>query len=58
MALDRKAIREAISKGEGVPDQLYHVGYPFARQVKDLPQAKDWEYNIAEAKQLMAAAIG
>lgn len=58
MALDRKAIREAVSKGEGVPDQLYHVGYPFASQVKDLPQGKCWEYNIAEAKKLMAAAIG
>ncbi len=56
MAIDRKAIRDAISKGEGVPDQLYHVGYPWARQVKDLPQAKYWEYNLAEAKKLMSAA--
>lgn len=58
MALNRKAIRDAISKGEGVPDQLYFVGYPWARQVKDLPQAKYWEYNLAEAKKLLAAAIG
>ncbi|WP_373324443.1 ABC transporter substrate-binding protein [Tepidiforma flava] len=58
MALNRKAIRDAISKGEGVPEQLYHVGYPWARQVKDLPQAKYWEYNLAEAKKLLAAAIG
>lgn len=56
MGLDRKAIRDAISKGEGVNDQLYFVGYPFARQVKDLPQAKYWEYNPAEAKKLLAAA--
>lgn len=56
MALDRKAIREAITKGEGVPDQLYFVGYPFARQVKDLPQAKYWEFNLAEAKKMMSAA--
>ncbi|MEO8539705.1 MAG: ABC transporter substrate-binding protein [bacterium] len=58
MGLNRKAIRDAITKGEGVPDQLYFVGYPFARQVKDLPQAKLWDYNVSEAKKLMAAAIG
>ncbi len=56
MALDRKAIRDAISSGEGVPDQLYFVGYPFARQPKDLPQGKYWEHNIAEAKKMMSAA--
>ncbi|MBK9544340.1 MAG: ABC transporter substrate-binding protein [Dehalococcoidia bacterium] len=60
MGLNRPAIRAAISKGEGVDEQLYHVGFPFARQVKDLPaaQAKLWQHNIAEAKKLMAAAIG
>lgn len=56
MAINRQAIRDAISKGEGVPDQLYHVGFPFARQVKDLPQGKYWEFNLAEAKKLMEAA--
>jgi peptide/nickel transport system substrate-binding protein len=58
MALDRQKIREAITKGEGVNDQLYFVGFPFARQTKDLPQGKYWEHNLAEAKKLMAAAIG
>ena len=58
MGLDRKAIRQAISKGEGIPDQLYHVGYPFSRKVEQLPQAKYWDYNVAEAKKLLAAAIG
>lgn len=59
MAINRQAIRDALSKGEGVPDQLYHVGFPFARQVKDLPQGKYWEFNLAEAKKLMeAAAVG
>ena len=58
MGLDRKAIRQAISKGEGIPDQLYHVGYPFARKIEQLPQAKYWDYNVAEAKKLLAAAIG
>ena len=37
-------------------DHAYFVGFPFARQVKDLPQAKYWQYNIAEAKKLMDAA--
>ncbi|OAI39029.1 hypothetical protein AYO38_08485 [bacterium SCGC AG-212-C10] len=58
MGIDRAAIRKAISKGEGVPDQLYFVGFPFARQVKDLPQAKLWDYNKAEARKLLDAAIG
>ena len=56
MALNRQAIRDAITKGEGVDEQLYHVGFPFARQVKDLPQAKYWQHNLAEAKKLMSAA--
>ena len=58
MGINRKALREAITKGEGVPDQLYFVGYPFSRQVKDLPQAKYWDYNPGEARKLLAAAIG
>ena len=58
MGINRKALRQAITKGEGVPDQLYFIGYPFSRQVKDLPQAKYWDYNPAEAKKLLAAAIG
>lgn len=56
MAIDRGAVRKAITKGEGVDDQCYFVGFPFARQVKDLPQAKYWQYNLAEAKKLMDAA--
>ena len=58
MAIDRGAVRKAITKGEGVDDQCYFVGFPFARQVKDLPQAKYWQYNIAEAKKLMQAYNG
>ena len=58
MGLNRPAIRQAISKGEGVDDQLYFVGFPFSRQVKDLPQARYWQNNIADAKKLLAAAIG
>ena len=59
MGIDRKAIRDATTKGEGVPDQMVFVGFPFARQVKDLgPSAKYWDYNVAEAKKLMSAALG
>lgn len=58
MGINRAAIRQALSKGEGVDDQLYFVGFPFSRQVKDLPQAKYWKYDVAEAKKALAAAIG
>lgn len=53
MAINREALREAITKGEGVPDQLYFVGFPWARQVEDLPQKEYWDYNKAEAQRLM-----
>jgi peptide/nickel transport system substrate-binding protein len=56
MGINRAALREAITKGEGIPEQLYHVGYPFARKVDQLPQAKYWEYNPTEAKALLSAA--
>ena len=59
MGLNRKAIRDAITKGEGVNDQTVWVGFPFARQVKDLgPAAKYWDYNPGEARKLLDAAIG
>jgi peptide/nickel transport system substrate-binding protein len=59
MGINRKAIRDAISKGEGVPDQIVFVGYPFARQVADLGEpAKYWEYNPTEARKLLDAALG
>jgi ABC-type transport system substrate-binding protein len=58
MGINRKAIRDAITKGEGVPDQMVFVGIEgWARQVKDLGAAsKYWDYNPAEAKKLLAAA--
>jgi len=58
MAIDRKAVRDAITKGEGVPDQVMFVGYAgWARQVKDLgANAKFWDYNPAESKKLIDAA--
>ena len=58
MGINRKAIRDALTKGEGVPDQALFVGLVgIARQVKDLgPAAKYWDHNPAEAKALLAAA--
>ena len=57
MGINRQKIRDALSKGEGVPDQLIHVGLPYARQTKDLgASAKFWDYNPAEAKKLLEAA--
>jgi peptide/nickel transport system substrate-binding protein len=58
MGINRKAIRDALTKGEGVPDQAFFVGTTgWARQVKDLgPAAKYWDYNPTEAKALLAAA--
>jgi peptide/nickel transport system substrate-binding protein len=58
MGINRKALRDAITKGEGVPDQIVFVGLDgWARQVADLgAAAKYWEYNPAEAKKLLTAA--
>ena len=59
MGIDRQAIRDAVSKGEGVPDQIIFVGYPFATQVENLgDSAKYWEYNPQEARALLDAALG
>ncbi|HLZ71881.1 MAG TPA: ABC transporter substrate-binding protein [Dehalococcoidia bacterium] len=58
MAIDRKAIRDAITNGEGVEDQALFVGLVgIARQVKDLgASAKFWTHDPQAAKQLMTAA--
>jgi peptide/nickel transport system substrate-binding protein len=58
MAIDRKAIRDATSKGEGVDDQALFVGNAgWAKQVKDLgAAAKYWTHDVQAAKQLLAAA--
>lgn len=59
MAIDRKAIREAVSKGEGEPDQALTVAnqaWPF-RKVSELgAAAKHWNYDPQAAKQLFSAA--
>jgi peptide/nickel transport system substrate-binding protein len=59
MSIDRKALSEGATQGEGEPDQgLSWTGvYWRFRKPKDLGEAaKYWEYNPAEAKKLLAAA--
>jgi peptide/nickel transport system substrate-binding protein len=58
MGINRQALRDAISKGEGVDDQMIFVGFTeWARPVKDLgPAAKYWQYDPQSAKQLLQAA--
>jgi peptide/nickel transport system substrate-binding protein len=57
MAINRQAIRAALTKGEGQDDQAMWVGLSgWSRPVKDLPGAKYWAYNPQEARQLLQAA--
>ena len=57
MGINRKALRDVLTKGEGVDDQAVFVGLEgWAKPVKELAGGKYWEYNPAEAKQLLAAA--
>jgi ABC-type transport system substrate-binding protein len=59
MAIDRKAIREATSKGEGEPDQAFSwtVKTWGFRKPADLgASARYWNLDVAEAKKLMSAA--
>ncbi|HLZ69410.1 MAG TPA: ABC transporter substrate-binding protein [Dehalococcoidia bacterium] len=58
MAIDRKAIRDAITKGEGVEDQAMYVALSgITRPVKELgDSAKYWNHDPQAAKQLMTAA--
>lgn len=59
MSIDRKAIAQALTQGEGKPDQfLSWTGkYWGFREPKDLGvNAKWWDYNVQEAKALLQAA--
>src|SRR5262249_48667346 len=59
MAIDRKAIIQAVRAGEGEADQWLTYGgeYWGFRKPKDLgAAAKNFEYNVAEAKKLLEAA--
>jgi len=59
MAIDRKALIQSVRNGEGEPDQWLTYGgeYWGFRKPKDLgASAKNFEYNVAEAKKLLQAA--
>jgi ABC-type transport system substrate-binding protein len=59
MAIDRKAIREATSKGEGEPDQAFSwtiKTWGFRKPADLGAAAKYWTLDVAAAKQLMSAA--
>jgi peptide/nickel transport system substrate-binding protein len=60
MAIDRKAIRDAVSKGQGEEDQIFSWanGPTFGfRKPRDLgASAKYWQHDVQAAKQLAAAA--
>jgi len=59
MAINRKAYVDAINAGEGEPDQAlsWSGSYYNFRKPKDLgAAAKFWNFDVAEAKKLLAAS--
>jgi ABC-type transport system substrate-binding protein len=59
MAIDRKAIQVATSKGEGEPDQAFSwtvKTWGFRKPSELGTSAKFWNLDVAEAKKLMTAA--
>jgi len=59
MAIDRKALSQAVAQGEGEPDQTLSIAgqYWGFRKPKDLgAAAKYWNYDPQGAKQLLQAA--
>ena len=59
MAIDRKALREATSKGEGEPDQAFSwtiKTWGFRKPAELGAAAKYWNLDVQTAKQLMSAA--
>ena len=59
MAINRKALTAAVNAGEGEPDQsLSHTGefWQFRKPAALGANAKNWEYNVAEAKKMLQAA--
>ena len=59
MAIDRKALSQAVAQGEGEPDQTLSIAgvYWGFRRPKDLgAAAKYWNYDPQAAKQLLQAA--
>jgi peptide/nickel transport system substrate-binding protein len=58
MAIDRKQLNQAIYQGESEPDQWLTVGgeYWGFRRPSQLAAAKNFEFNVQAAKQLLSAA--
>jgi ABC-type transport system substrate-binding protein len=59
MAIDRKAYAQAITNGTGEPDQALSIAgkyWGFRKPSEMGAAAKYWDYNVAEAKKLLAAA--
>jgi ABC-type transport system substrate-binding protein len=59
LAIDRKALSQAVTQGEGDPDQALSIAgeYWGFRKPKDLgPAAKYWNHDPQAAKQLLSAA--
>jgi ABC-type transport system substrate-binding protein len=59
MAIDRKAIREATSKGEGEPDQAFSwtvKTWGFRKPSELGAAARYWNFDVQAAKQLLSAA--
>lgn len=59
LAIDRKAIRQAVSKGEGEPDQTFSwvvKAWGFRKPSELGDAAKYWNYDPQTAKQLLSAA--
>jgi ABC-type transport system substrate-binding protein len=58
MAIDRKALSQAVDNGESEADQWLTFGgeYWGFRKPSELPGSKNFEYNVQAAKQLLSAA--
>jgi ABC-type transport system substrate-binding protein len=59
MTVDRKKIRQAVSKGEGDDDQILSIAnraFGFRKPSELGAAAKYWSYDPATAKQLLSAA--
>ena len=60
LTVDRKAIRQAVSKGEGDDDQVFSVAgrdvWGFRKPSELGGSGKYWTQDVAEAKKLLAAA--
>jgi ABC-type transport system substrate-binding protein len=58
MAIDRKRVREGVSGGQGEDDQVFSIiNKPWGfRRPRELKAARNWNFDPAEAKKLLAAA--